>query len=152
MSTPTGALTLTDRLAIEQQLTALSYAFAYNIDHGDFTALVDLFTEDGVFHSGGQVVRGQAELRVAMQARPNTTLRHVMTNFHFTNLTADEAVGVVYCITHHANGDWDGSGPLVYGTTQGRFIDLRDRYRRTDDGWRFAERIAVPVFQPEVWP
>ena len=148
----TTTVTLGERLAIEQQLTALSYAFAYTIDHGDFAALVDLFTDDGVFDRGVAVHRGRAELEEAMVARPNTTTRHVMTNFHYTDVGPDEATGVVYCVTYHAHGEFDGSGPLVYGTAQGRLIELHDKYRRTDAGWRFAERVAVPVLQPEVWP
>jgi hypothetical protein len=147
-----SSLDLAERLAIEQQLTALSHAFAYHIDHGEFSDLVDLFTEDGIFDRAGPVHRGRAELTEAMQARPNMTTRHVMTNFHFTEVETDRAAGVVYCLTHHAHGTLDGPEPLVYGTVQGRLLELHDRYERTDEGWRFAERRAIPVFVPEVWP
>lgn len=141
-----------DRLAVEQQLLALNAAFAYHIDHGEFEELVQLFTPDGVFDRAGLVHRGHDELRAGMQARPDVTTRHLLTNFHFTSIGPDTAAGVVYCLTYHAHGSLDGRGPLVYGTTHGRLLDLRDRYERTDQGWRFAERIAVPVLVPEVWP
>jgi hypothetical protein len=145
-------LSLEDRVAIEQQLIRLSYAFAHHIDHGEFEDMIQLFTEDGVFDRAGPVHRGHGELREAMVNRHNATTRHLMTNFHFTSVGPDEAEGVVYSITYHAHEAFDGTKPLVYGTTNGRLLELHDRYRRTDDGWRFAERIAVPVFVPEVWP
>jgi hypothetical protein len=133
-------------LDLQHQLAALSYAFAFHIDHGQFEELVQLFTEDGVLDRAGPVHRGHEELREAMRARGDVTTRHLMTNFHFTAIGADEASGVVQAFVYHGEGSFDGSAPLVYGATQGRLVELRDRYRLTDAGWRFAERVATPVF------
>jgi ketosteroid isomerase-like protein len=139
------------RLRIEHELIQLNNAFAYDIDHGEFDALVDLFTEDGVFDRAGPVHRGRAELREAMQARPNVTTRHLVTNVHFLSVGPDEAEGTATFLTFHGHGEL-GDEPLVYGTAQGRLLELRDTYRRTDEGWKFATRIATPIFVPEVWP
>jgi len=144
-------LTPEERVAIEHQCVQLNHAFAYYIDHGEFEDLIALFTEDGVFDRAGLVHRGHAELREGMSQRPPITTRHLLTNFYFDSVGPDAVTGTVYAMTYHAHGQLAGE-PLVYGTANGRLLDMRDEYRRTPDGWRFASRIATPVFVPEVWP
>lgn len=144
-------LTLEDRLLIEQQCTGLSYAFAYHIDRGEFEDVIALFTPDCLFDRAGLVHRGHDEIREGMRERPDVTTRHLMTNFHFDSVGADEATAVVYAMTYHAMGTSEDE-PLVYATDNGRLLDMRDRYVRTTDGWRIASRIARAVLKPEVWP
>jgi hypothetical protein len=152
MATSTdNQLPIEDRLAIEQQCTRLSYAFAYHIDHGEFEEMIALFTEDGVFDRAGLVHRGHDELREGMRERPPITTRHVMTNFYFDTVGPDVATGTVYVMTYHAHGSYSGEA-MVYGTEHGRLMELRDEYRLTVDGWRIASRIGTPIFVPKVWP
>lgn len=151
MSAIDKGLSLSERQSIEQACIQLNYAFAHHIDTGQFEGLIALFTEDGIFDRAGLVHHGHDELREGMAQRPPITTRHILTNFYFETVTPDLVTGTVYCITHHAHGVFDGQ-PLVYGTTHGRMLDMRDEYRQTPDGWRFAKRVAVPVLVPEVWP
>jgi hypothetical protein len=140
-----------DRALIEQQCTSLSYAFAHHVDHEQVDELVALFTEDGVFDRGAQVLSGHAELLEGMSVRPPMTTRHLFTNFFFDSVERDVATAYVYCMTYHAHGDFTGE-TMVYATANGRLVELRDEYRRTPEGWRIARRGATPVFQPDVWP
>ena len=144
-------LTVDERIAIEHQLIQLNHAFANHIDNGRFEELIALFTEDGVFDRAGLVHRGHQEMREAFSQRPPVTTRHLLSNFYFDSVSRDAATGICYSLTYHAHGVFDGD-PLVYGTTHGRLIDMHDQYRRTADGWRLAQRVAVPVLVPEGGP
>ncbi|MDO8363957.1 MAG: nuclear transport factor 2 family protein [Actinomycetota bacterium] len=139
------------RMLIEHQCIQLNYAFARYIDNAQLEDLIDLFTEDCVFDRAGPVHRGHAELREGMAQRPPITTRHLMTNFWFDRVESDIATGVAVALTFHAHGPFEGT-PLVYATTHGRMVEMHDEYRRTPAGWKFAKRIASPVFVPAVWP
>lgn len=142
------------RALVEWELVRLSHAFAHHIDHGEFEEMIALFTPDGVFDRAGLVHHGHDELRAAMAERPKVVTRHVLSNFHFPRIDADEAEGRIYCMSYHS---FDGAGapdawPVVYATASGRLLEFWDTYRRTEDGWRIASRVAKPILVPEVWP
>jgi hypothetical protein len=141
----------TAEATIAWQCMQVSYAFAYHIDHGEFEELIQLWVPDGAFDRVGQVLRGHEELRAAMRDRPNMTTRHVFTNFHFHRIEPDEAEATAYCMSYHALVPFEGE-PVIYGTTQGRLLEFRERYVRTAEGWKFAEHNGHAVFRPEVWP
>jgi ketosteroid isomerase-like protein len=130
---------------------SVSYAFAYHIDHGEFEEMVQLFTEDGVFDRVGQVLEGQEQIRQAMRDRPKMTTRHVFTNFHFHEIAPDNVVATAYCMSFHGMGESD-NGPIVYGTTNGRLLEFRERYQNQGGGWKLAEHRAQAIFVPQVWP
>jgi 3-phenylpropionate/cinnamic acid dioxygenase small subunit len=140
-----------DRMLIEWQLTTLSTRFAHFLDAGDFEAMIDLFTEDGVFDRGGVALRGHAEIRKAMAERPALTTRHLLTNHHFAQVDTDTARAIVSVVVFHGPVPENG-GPVQYATEQGRVLEFHDRYCRTVDEWRIVERVARPIFQPKVWP
>ncbi|MEV1292683.1 nuclear transport factor 2 family protein [Pseudonocardia sp. NPDC049635] len=140
-----------DRMLTEWQLTGLSQRFAYFLDNNDFEAMIDLFAPDGVFDRGGTPLRGHDEIRTAMRDRPALTTRHLLTNFHFPELTADSATGVIGSLVLHGPMA-DGEGPVTYATEQGRVVEFHDRYSLTHAGWRLASREVRPILQPEIWP
>ncbi|WP_220187279.1 nuclear transport factor 2 family protein [Pseudonocardia pini] len=141
----------TEQMLTEWQLTGLSQRFAHHLDHGDFDALTALFTPDGVFDRGGVPLHGHTAIRAAMRERPALTTRHLLTNFHFPEITADSARGVVGSLVFHGPVP-EGEGPVRYATEHGRVLEFHDRYTLTDGGWRLASRQVRPIFQPEVWP
>ncbi len=140
-----------DRLLIESECRKLCFRFARHLDDGDFEAMFELFTPDGVFDRVGHILHGREEMRAAFGARPpGIRSRHVVTNIDFLEVSLDAAEARIYNLSFHAVGD-AGAGPLTYATENARFIDFHDHYRLTDQGWRFASRTSGVVFVPRDW-
>lgn len=146
-----STLTTEHRQAIEAELTKLTHDFIYYLDTADFEPMIALLTPDAVLDRAGNVHRGHDEVREAMAQRPQSTTRHLLSNFHYRNVTADSAEGVVCALVFHGPPSENGE-TVNYGTEQGRVIEFTDKYVRTPDGWRIASRIAHPIFAPKVWP
>ena len=144
-------MTALETLTAEWELIRLNNEFVYYIDVGDFESMIGLFTPDGVFDRTGNVHHGHEELREGMRERPKATTRHLLSNFHFTDITADSAHGVVCSMVYHGPLSEDGR-PVVYATQNGRVVEFHDKYTKTPDGWRISSRIARAIFTPEVWP
>jgi hypothetical protein len=139
------------RSLIESQLTQLNYASAYFMDHGEFEAMINLFTPDAVFDRVGTVHHGHDEIRQGMAERPPMTTRHLLVNMYYPEVSADSAVGVISAITYHGVASPDGEA-VGYATQNGRAIDFRDSYVRVDGVWKIASRAARVVFTPSDWP
>jgi len=133
---------LLDRLAL-QDLVA---AYARGCDRGEPEATAALFTPDGelrIFERGKvEAVRerlGREAIASAMAglSRYDATM-HVVAN-HSVELDGDQATGEVYCLAHHIR---DVEGPDGEPVTSDYVMHIRylDRYRRTDEGWRIAQR------------
>jgi len=130
---------LADRLAIRR----LVDDYARAADRVDGAAAGACFTPDGVLRICN---RGQAE-PVRMRTGPDeiaaafaglgrydVTL-HVVAN-HYVDLDGDAAPGETYCLAHHIHDADDGTGKLDYVMA----IRYLDQYRRTEAGWRLAQR------------
>jgi len=130
---------LADRLAIRR----LVDDYARAADRVDGAAAGACFTPDGVLRICN---RGQAE-PVRMRTGPDeiaaafaglgrydVTL-HVVAN-HYVDLDGDTATGETYCLAHHIHDADDGTGKLDYVMA----IRYLDQYRRTEVGWRLAQR------------
>lgn len=127
--------------AISWACERLTTRYAHLVDEGQASGVVDLFTDDAVWSAPGIEMVGRDQLLAGFGARNESSLvsRHVCTNFALTRCSPDEAEGIVY-LTLYRRPRQDGEGaPLAIGgpTMIGVY---RDRYVRTDDGWRFAER------------
>lgn len=137
---------------VELELMRLSHAFAFYMDYRRYEDLIGLFLPDAMFDRVLQVHHGHDEIRAGLNARPTGHItRHVSTNFHFDHVSDDEAKGVVYNLSHTGSLSPDGEAPGVFDGP-GLFLDFHDVYRRTLQGWRFAERIARPVLLAEGSP
>lgn len=124
---------LLDRLALRDLVDA--YAFA--ADAADGPALAALFAPDGVLvveappdRGGRRERRGRHEIAgaIAGLARYDVTTHFVGT--HRVLVDGDGATGETYCLAHHIVGGSDTIWSVRY----------RDRFRRTEEGWRFASR------------
>lgn len=127
-------------LVDQQAIRDMAALYAMAVDDHDIEAVLDSFSQDGVFVIDGAPVTGLAELRpfyVGMMDRYTTTL-HVP-HTHVVQVTGDAAVGVM---TGHAELAWDGT--LVMAAYR-----YDDRYGKRDGRWVFVERVlrfmyAVP--------
>lgn len=140
--TATALRGLLDREAIRD----LVVAYAHHVDRGEPDLTAALFTPDGelrIFERGrAEHVReriGREAIAEAMAGlrRYDLTL-HVVAN-HRNEIDGDAAIGETYCLAHHVRDVErpDGSrGPSDYVM----HIRYLDRYLRTDEGWRIAQR------------
>ncbi len=136
-------VTAEDRLAIIEQIGRYSYA----ADDQDVDGMAGLFTEGGVFErheigSNGPVyaVEGREALRRWAADAFETLPEGVLTRHHqratvFDELTADAArTRTMFLLTSIGPGDH-------YPRTVSSGV-CRDEWRRTEDGWQIARRIA----------
>lgn len=144
-------MTSTETMTTEWDLVRLNNDFAYYVDAGEFESMIGLFTPEAVFDRAGNVHHGHDEIRQGMRERPKATTRHLLTNFHFTNVGPDSAEAVVCSMVYHGPPSVSGE-PVVYATDNGRVMEFHDKYTKTLDGWRISERIARAIFTPKVWP
>jgi hypothetical protein len=138
------ARTLRDEL----DLRRLVDAYAIAVDDGDSDALASLFAPGGsllVYNAGSDKL--EHSYRDDQFAQLTATLAEAFERtFHLVgnvvvHLNGDRATGTAYCLASHLRDD--GRGPQV-GDLRVRY---RDRYLRTDDGWRFEERAATVLWR-----
>lgn len=129
-------LYLEDRI----DLTDLSHRYAAAVDDRDGAAVAALFTEDGVLASPrpprqldpvDEAVGHDGIVAALEQLAGVAVTQHAVVGVVLTAEGADAASGRVACIAHHVLPD---RTHLVWHLT------YRDRYRRTDTGWRIARR------------
>jgi uncharacterized protein (TIGR02246 family) len=118
-----------DVVAIQQ----LYARFCNTLDDGDADEFADCFTADASFGGVGTPIRGTDALRTFAADLVGKNIRHVATGVYVTG-DGDEAVGQAYLVAYR------GARPAKLLAT-GRY---RDRVRRVDDTWRFAERVFTP--------
>lgn len=135
-----------ERLKIEQACRDLVTKLNHHHDHRRGEDAVALFAEDGCWIRRGRAVRGKVDL-LAMYRRGGTQVnRHMATATLVTVLDDDHAESVTYYMAlHHDPGTPDAKLPLPFEppTTMGEW---HDKFVRTREGWRFAERNTVRVF------
>ena len=143
-------MTPEQRLAIEWECTRLINLYAQWNDEARWEEVAALYTEDGLMTrptTPDKEVIGRAALLEAFLARPPRASRHVCTNIVVTVENETEASAESVIILYMGNAAEGGglptrdpAGPLV-GT-------FRDRFRLTDEGWRFSERRGALSFHP----
>lgn len=136
--TPAAALEDDERAAIERACTQVSLAYALAVDSRDYDGFAALFTEDAVLDLGSARHVGRATIRAAMDQRPEDLVsRHVVSNILIEAESADEAQGVTYLTLYRGHSD---GGPVEGKIAPAAVGHYRDRFRRTDEGWKLAER------------
>ncbi len=118
------------------EIRRLADEYAHAADTGDGARFAAAFTDDGVLiASATSRYDGTAELATvpAKLARYRRT-QHLVGE-QTIDLDGDTATAVTGCEAHHVHLDDDG-------VERDRVLHLhyRDRYVRTPDGWRIAER------------
>lgn len=128
----------------------LVVAFAQHVDHREFEKAAALFADDGVWERHGQRLTGRESILALLLDRPETTVeRHVMTTIRITRLSAVECAGTSYVMIFRAQAE-PGTVPTLAGPSG--IGEFHDRFRLTEDGWRFSYRTTVPAFKVEPAP
>lgn len=131
------AMTADERRAAEADCARLIALYANLNDAARWDEVAALYAEDGVMvrpTAPDAPVTGRAAILAAFQARPPRVTRHVCSNVVIEVESADSARGESAMLLFTG-----GPAPLV-----GSF---HDRFVRTADGWRFAERRGSLLFQ-----
>jgi ketosteroid isomerase-like protein len=122
---------LTDRIEIE----ALRGEVTDAVMMRDYDRAASLFTEDGVVRipDANVTIAGRQELRAGIERLQGLWDYFVQTTHPGTiQLQGDTAVGRAYICEF---------GRLREGRSQLNYAVYHDRYQRTAEGWKFAERV-----------
>ncbi len=137
-------LSETERRNAEQACQALAIEYAEIVDTQDYARLREVFSEDALFvrpTSPNEPIRGIDNIIASFTSRPrNRVSQHFVCNVRVTVESADAAAGSCRILLYIA----DASDPE---TPEGRHAAAkqlmgvyRDRFVRTKNGWRIAER------------
>lgn len=128
------------------EIQDLNARFAWALDTQDFDALVQVFTPDTHYRALEREFDDRDALIASFRARtgPRTT-RHGLGNLLLTTDGPDVALGLGSWHTFAAHANHTESEPPSVQLYM--VADFRDRYVRTRDGWRIAERSISPVFR-----
>jgi hypothetical protein len=130
-------MTADERRAAEADCARLIALYANLNDAARWDEVAALYAGDGVMvrpTAPDAPVNGRAAILAAFQARPPRVTRHVCSNVVIEVESADSARGESAMLLFTG-----GPAPLV-----GSF---HDRFVRTAEGWRFAERRGSLLFQ-----
>ena len=136
-----------ERNLVERECARIVTLYCHYVDHGEAARIADLFAKDGVWSGPGVRMEGERQLRKGFQARQDNRARmsrHVCNNLLVDVIDEDNATGTVYLTLYRHDGEEDRSfspieGPVLVGEYQDRFV-------RTAEGWRFAERVTTAAF------
>jgi hypothetical protein len=139
-----------ERLLVERECERLVTLYCHYVDHGEAERIAELFSEDGRWRGPGISMVGIDELRkgfAARQANRARMSRHVCNNFVLDVIDENEATGVVYLTLYRHDGEEERAvsplqGPAMVG-------EYRDRFVRTPQGWRIADRTIHVNFVRE---
>lgn len=132
---------------IEWKLNRLNYAFFRHLDRREYDAVAQLITDDGMIHFTGGVTRGRTELCDYTRQWPDLTVRHVVSNMIYSNVSEDSAQGEGLLVVFVGPGRLDDA-PVPRLPAEPHLAEVYDLYRRTDDGWRIAERRFKNLLLP----
>ncbi len=130
------ALSPEDVRAIEHDCAKLVARYANRNDAADWDAVAALYAPEGRMarpSAPDDWICGREAILAAFAARPPRTTRHVCSNVDITVLDADTATG-------------ESAMLLFTGESLPKIGSFLDRFVRTDEGWRFAERRGLMTF------
>jgi len=119
-----------ERRAIEADCARLIALYFNLVDRSDWHGAAALYADDGVMirpTAPNDPVSGRAAILASFLARPPRVTRHVGGNIVVDVDSATEAHGETAMLL------FNGPGMPLVGS-------FHDRFVRTPDGWRFAER------------
>jgi hypothetical protein len=142
-----------ERLLAERACERLIVEYARRVDFGHAAQVADLFCADGVWTGVDLTLTGRDEIRAwftERQALTRRISRHAFTNVGVDVLTPDEAESVAYMVNYRHDRPDGGDAASYAGPAPGdlpKYVgECHDRFRRTDEGWRFARRRVDVAF------
>jgi hypothetical protein len=135
-------MTPEQRLLIEHACEKLQKLYGIYADQLDEERFVGLFTDDAWIKVPEQpAFRGRVAIAAGIKQMRALGLvyRHVMTNNVVDAIDERTADGLCYLMAFNsaAPPDANGARPMELATTLGEY---RDRFVKTDQGWRFESR------------
>lgn len=139
---------------LRAEIDAVHADWAWHLDHGDYDAVVELFTPDALFVTGGLELRGRSAIRSRYTERLVVrSTRHTYSGLRVSPIagdagaTADGRPSSVRAYSTWVNFAVNAPAPVddvgVYLVAD--FDDVLTWC--DDDRWRISERRIVPVFR-----
>jgi hypothetical protein len=138
-----------ESLAIEAECTRLINLYANLNDAGRWEDVAALYAEDGLMtrpSAPDKPVVGRDALLASFLARPPRASQHVCANIVVTVDGPDSASAYSVILLFTGSVDPEGGLP-ARDEGPGLVGSYRDRFVRTADGWRFAERRGGLAFR-----
>ena len=130
---------------VRQACTDLVLDYAYYRDRPDAAGVANVFTEDARLSVLGQTYTGRKAIHDRIVAGADGPIfRHMMSTIRIFPQDAKNATGVSY-VTVYSAPRGEGPQPVERFAGVGEY---HDKFVRTDEGWRIAEREFVLVFTP----
>jgi len=133
---------VTQRMADERACERLIARYTHLVDFGDAPGIADLFTTAGTWRSDEVLMDGQSEIRAGFGRRQGVTRRqsrHVCTNV-VVDVDGDEATALCYLVNYRHDSE-SGVAEQPAPADVPKYVgEYHDRFVRTPDGWRFADR------------
>ncbi|HEY4277423.1 MAG TPA: nuclear transport factor 2 family protein [Conexibacter sp.] len=131
------------RLLVERACEQLIYEYARRVDFGEASRIADLFTADGRWDGTELALEGQEQIRAwftKREAIARRVSRHVFTNVVVEIDSPTTAHARSYMVNfRHDRQEGDLSLPVP--AEAAKYVgECHDRFRLTDDGWRFSHR------------
>jgi hypothetical protein len=129
-------MTPDERRAIEHDCARLIALYANLNDEARWDEVAALYAEDGVMirpTAPDKPARGRAAILAAFKARPPRVTRHICSN-------------VVIDVESDALARGVSAMLLFTGASEPLIGSFHDRFVRTAEGWRFAERRGSLLF------
>ena len=126
------------RRAIEQDCARLVNLYANLNDAGDWAGVASLYAEQGTMTrptAPDSPIVGREAILAAFQARPARASRHIVAN-------------IVIDVESDSSASGESAMLLFTGAAAPLVGSFHDRFVRTAQGWRFAERRGSIVFGP----
>jgi hypothetical protein len=128
----------------------LNTAFFHHYGRREYDELLQLFAPDALYEVRGRKLRGHAEIRDVLHARPGpeATVRHLLTSQHFHSIGDGTARGTVSVIVYGGPTPVE-EGPAHYpAANAGHVVELNDHYRLDDGHWNITHRTAHTILAP----
>ena len=147
----TDIATLSERVGAlndEDDVRNLQHAYAYYVHRRMWDDVVDLFGEDGLVEIAGQVFRGKAGVREAMELMGPDGLSNGILNDY---LPFDTTVSIMPGgLEAFARGTELGMiGDANAGTARWRVNVFRNRFIREDGLWKIREMRVTPIMDAD---
>ena len=146
LSTASAAeLTAAQNREIISDCTELIHDYAYYRDLRDPEQVANLFTEDGGMQERGEWSIGHEALKAHVLSDDMSTVSmHLISTIKIFPIDENNATGVTYFAVANEPKTEDGRpATLESFRAIGQY---HDKMVRTEDGWKFAERISDAVF------
>ena len=106
--------------------------------------LPKVFTEDARLSGPGYAMSGLAELGAGLATIDQFSATMHCVHNQIAEIEGDGGTGELYCVANHLH-EKDG---VIFKLDMG--IRYEDRYERTADGWRIAERVLNLIWQQDL--